>query len=590
MWLGNKIIFLQILLCFSLVGINCHRLNEYKFVVKEAHYTRLCSTKPILTVNGQFPGPIIRAYRGETVYVNVHNKGKFNITLHWSFDVIWININKDKMHGVKQPRNPWSDGPAYITQCPIKPGGKFKQKLIFSIEEGTLWWHAHSDWARATVHGPIFIYPKKGTSYPFPKPDAEVPIVLGEWWKSEVNDVYDEFLRTGGTPNNSDAITINGQPGDLYPCSKLETFKLNVDHGKTYLLRIVNAAMNLILFFSVSKHNLTVVGADSSYTRPLARAYICISPGQTVDALLHANQDPNDYYMAAGAYSGAVGVPFDNSTTTARVHYNENHAPTKSPSLPYLPSYNDTNSAFDYYGSIKSIPETCPYKVPTNITTHIVTTISLNTVPCPEGQTCAGPNGTRFATSMNNISFETPNIDILEAYYYHTKGVYKRGFPTFPPLLFDFTAEYVPLILEIPKRGTKVAVIKYGSIVEIVFQGTNLVGGIDHPMHLHGTSFYAVGFGFGNFDKHKDPMTYNLIDPPLLNTVLVPRNGWATIRYRASNPVMIACILNSISGVWFVHCHLERHLSWGMETVFIVTNGEGSDEKLLPPPPDMPPC
>lgn len=80
---------------------------------------------------------------------------------------------------MKQPRNPWSDGPEYITQCPIQPGASFTQRIIFSTEEGTLWWHAYSDWSRATVHGAIFVYPKHGTSYPFPKPDAEVPIILG---------------------------------------------------------------------------------------------------------------------------------------------------------------------------------------------------------------------------------------------------------------------------------------------------------------------------------------------------------------------------------------------------------------------------
>ncbi|KAJ1403792.1 Multicopper oxidase, type 1 [Sesbania bispinosa] len=565
MWLGKKFIFLQTLWCFSWIGISSQRLNEYNFVVKEANYTRLCSTKPILTVNGKFPGPIIRGRKGETIYVNVHNKGKFNITLHW--------------HGVKQPRNPWSDGPEYITQCSIKPGGKFRQKVIFSIEEGTIWWHAHSDWERATVHGPIFVYPEKGTHYPFPKPDAEVPIVLGEWWKSEIRDVYDEFLRSGGAPNESDALTINGQPGDLYPCSKSETFKLNVDHGKTYLLRIVNAAMNIVLFFSVSKHNLTVVASDASYTKPFTTNYICITPGQSVDALLYANQEPNDYYMAARAYSSTPEIPFDNTTSTARLHYSETYAPTSSPSFPSLPYYNDTNAVFDYFDSIKSLNETYPYKVPTNITTHIVTTLSINAFPCSENQTCEGPNGTRLASSMNNISFETPSIDILEAYYYHIKGVYGRGFPSFPPLIFNFTAEYLPLELEIPKRGTEVKVIKYGSTVEIVFQGTSLVSGIEHPIHVHGTSFYAVGHGFGNFDKHKDPKKYNLKDPPYVNTVLVPKNGWATIRYRATNP-----------GVWFVHCHLDRHLSWGMETVLIVTNGKGSDEKILPPPPDMPPC
>ena len=91
---------------------------------------------------------------------------------------------KNDRHGVKQPRNPWSDGPVYITQCPIKPGANFTYKIIVSTEEGTLWWHAHSDWSRTTVHGPIIILPKIGTTYPFPKPHAEVPIVLATIFQS----------------------------------------------------------------------------------------------------------------------------------------------------------------------------------------------------------------------------------------------------------------------------------------------------------------------------------------------------------------------------------------------------------------------
>jgi laccase len=43
-------------------------------------------------------------------------------------------------------------------------------------------------------------------------------------------------------------------------------------------------------------------------------------------------------------------------------------------------------------------------------------------------------------------------------------------------------------------------------------------------------------------------------------------------------------------GVWFMHCHLERHMVWGMETVFIVKNGKGRGEKVVPPPPNMPRC
>lgn len=43
-------------------------------------------------------------------------------------------------------------------------------------------------------------------------------------------------------------------------------------------------------------------------------------------------------------------------------------------------------------------------------------------------------------------------------------------------------------------------------------------------------------------------------------------------------------------GVWFMHCHLDRHMSWGMTMAFIVKNGKSPNARILPPPPDMPPC
>ena len=43
-------------------------------------------------------------------------------------------------------------------------------------------------------------------------------------------------------------------------------------------------------------------------------------------------------------------------------------------------------------------------------------------------------------------------------------------------------------------------------------------------------------------------------------------------------------------GVWFMHCHLEVHASWGLETAFLVPNGVGSNDSLQPPPLDFPTC
>lgn len=164
---------------------------------------------------------------------------------------------------MKQPRNPWSDGPEYITQCPIEPGTNFTYEVIFSKEEGTLWWHAHSDWTRSSVHGAIVVYPGDGTSYPYPTPDDEEVIVLGKstlsyekvlnililnlsctlnlklriffvlvhnfgylsgsWYIADVNQEVAEDLVTGADTPRSNSYVINGQPGDFANCSRSES-------------------------------------------------------------------------------------------------------------------------------------------------------------------------------------------------------------------------------------------------------------------------------------------------------------------------------------------------------------------------------
>lgn len=91
----------------------------------------------------------------------------------------------------------------------------------------------------------------------------------------------------------------------------------------------------------------------------------------------------------------------------------------------------------------------------------------------------------------------------------------------------------------ITKPATKVKVLNYNETLEIVFQGTNLLTSAeDHPVHLHGFTFFVVGMGFGNFDPVADPKGYNLVDPPEQNTVRVPKNGWVAIRLRVDNPGM----------------------------------------------------
>lgn len=45
--------------------------------------SRLCSSKPIVTVNGMFPGPTLYAREDDTVLVKVVNSVKYNVSIHW---------------------------------------------------------------------------------------------------------------------------------------------------------------------------------------------------------------------------------------------------------------------------------------------------------------------------------------------------------------------------------------------------------------------------------------------------------------------------------------------------------------------------
>lgn len=542
--------------------------SQYVFNIQETSYTRLCLTKKILTVNGQFPGPTLYARKGDTVTVRVNNLASTNITLHW--------------HGLRQPRNPWSDGPEYIAQCPIQPGKSFTYTLLFSDEEGTIWWHAHSNYDRATVHGALIVLPSNGSSYPYPTPYKEIPIIISEWWNADPDQVIAKALATGAAPSVSDAYTINGQPGDFYNCSRPGTFTIPVVYGKTYLFRVINAAMSTEHFFAIAGHRLTVVGTDGSYTKPYSTDYLMITPGQTMDLLVTANSAAGGrFYMAARPYMSVVGAAdYDTSTTTAILQYAGSRPSGNTPAFPSLPKLNDTAAAAAFINGLRSLAsKEHPVDVPQTVDQSLFITVSVNLLTCEPGKTCGGPNGDKLAASLNNLSFVLPPVDVLDAYYKNISGVFGTGFPAQPPQFFNFTGENLPGFLLFPQRATEVRVVEYNSNVEIVFQGTSILSSENHPMHLHGYSFYVVGRGIGNFDKEKDPLNYNLVDPPLENTVGVPKAGWAAIRFRAQNP-----------GVWFMHCHIEEHTSWGMDGVLIVTNGPGPNQQLLPPPPNMPPC
>lgn len=116
-------------------------------------------------------------------------------------------------------------------------------------------------------------------------------------------------------------------------------------------------------------------------------------------------------------------------------------------------------------------------------------------------------------------------------------GIYSPDFPDWPPSMFNFTEDDPPFNVTVPIQATKVKMLDFNEEVEITFQGTETLNASEnHPMHVHGYSFYVVGSGVGDFDNETDPQSYNLDDPVELTTIGVPKLGWVTIRFKAANP------------------------------------------------------
>ncbi|KAK4268649.1 hypothetical protein QN277_025269 [Acacia crassicarpa] len=551
--------FLLLFLCILPALVEC-RVRHYKLNVVKKNYTRLCSSKSIVTINGKFPGPTLYAREDDTLLIRVNNHVNVNVTIHW--------------HGVRQLRTGWADGPAYITQCPIPPRQSYLYNFTLTGQRGTLWYHAHVNWLRSTVHGAIVILPKRGVPYPFPKPDDELVVVLGEWWKSDTEAVINEAMKSGLAPNVSDAHTINGLPGTLPNCSSQEVYNLAVEKGKTYLLRLVNAGLNEELFFKIAGHTLTVVEVDATYVKPFKIDTVIIAPGQTTNVLLNADQKSGKYLVAVSPFMDAP-VAVDNLTATATVHYTGINAANTPTILTNPPPKNATKVSDKFTDSLRSLnSQKYPANVPLKIDHSLFFTIGLGVNPCPS---CKAANGSRVVGSVNNVTFVMPTTALLQAHYFNISGVFTTDFPANSPHVFNYTGPG-PANLQ-TTNGTRLYRLPFNSTVQLVLQDTGIIAPESHPIHLHGFNFFVVGRGVGNYDPKNDPKKFNLVDPVERNTIGLPSGGWTAIRFRADNP-----------GVWFMHCHFEVHTSWGLKMAFLVDNGKGPNQSVIPPPKDLPKC
>lgn len=520
------------------------KIRHYRWTVKYEYKSPDCYEKLVIAVNGQFPGPTIKAQVGDTIYVDVTNQLETEgVSIHW--------------HGIRQYGTPWSDGAADITQCPIMPGETFVYK--FTVDRpGTYFYHAHYGMQRSSgLHGSIQVAVAEGVREPFSY-HGDLSLLLNDWWHKShteqstglslpnnsfvwVKDPQSLLIEGRGSYNCSLVKSTNNSAGTGSICNSTDPdcsipHTLSVVPGQTYRLRIANVASLTSLNFLIQGHNLTVVEADSNYVEPFVVEDLNVYPGETYSVLITANQNPSrNYWIAVNVRgSGASKTP----TGRAILRYIPNPPSMLPPFTPPKgPLWNDTaytlNQAKQYRGRGHVMPPPLtPHKRIVLLSTH-------NRI-----------NG-YIRWAINNISSVRPQTPYLIAVKYGLNKAFDR-FPA--PENYSITESNSNA-----RYGNPVYRLEFNSTVDVILQNGKKLDGTSeiHPWHFHGHDFWVLAQGNGTFDPLKDTEKFNLRNPPKKNTVPLFPLGWTAIRFIADNP-----------GVWTLHCHIEAHFFLGMGVVF----------------------
>ena len=216
--------------------------------------------------NGQVPGPTLRFKQGDRVRINVTNHLPETTTVHW--------------HGMILPNV--MDGPAQVTQDPIKNGGVYRYEFT-ATQSGTYFYHSHDHVDRQQalgLYGAMLIEPL--VADPALTADHEYTIQLQEWLMRE-GITYPAMPMEGGMPNY---FTINGR---AYPST--DTIHMKV--GETLKVRFIGSNSGFIHPMHIHGGPFQVVARDGETLAPSARFMadtINVGPGQRYDVIWKARK------------------------------------------------------------------------------------------------------------------------------------------------------------------------------------------------------------------------------------------------------------------------------------------------------------
>jgi len=432
-------------------------------------------SRPVMLINGVYPGPTLRAKWGDTLVINVKNNLQHNGTgIHW--------------HGIRQLNSCQHDGVPGVSECPIAPG-KTRQYKFRATQFGTTWYHSH--WSIQYgdgVLGALIIDGPASSNY-----DEDLgALPITDWYYTPaftLNEVAQHSTRGPPVPNNIlvNGTHVNRNGGGSYA-------KINVVKGKKYRIRIINTSVDNYFSVSMDGHPFTVITSDFVPIKPWVTDQLTLAIGQRYDVIITANQTVDNYWFRVmpGTACGRNDITTSGVTIGAILHYKD---------------AGDGN------------PES-----KTNVTMRTTCVDETNLVPYVPNQVPSSIVSKAGKLDLNH--FQDPNTNLF------------RWLIDGSPMIVDFNDPTLETVLAGSQdfyNNSNVKEMQTSDWYLWWIQSSATIA-LPHPIHLHGHDFYIVGKGTGVWDGTTTGL--NLNNPTRRDTATLPAGGYLLMAFPADNPGM----------------------------------------------------
>jgi FtsP/CotA-like multicopper oxidase with cupredoxin domain len=529
------------------------KVRAYKWTITDIVGNPDGVFRPMLTINGLFPGPMIECNKGDTLVIDVDNQS--------------VNATSIHFHGLYQNGTNWMDGTSGITQCPIAPKRSFRYEFTVRGQSGSYYYHGHQAvQASDGLYGPLVIHSKDEKKLQKIPYETDRVVMLQDYYHDLSSGLLVSALEPGSEaspiPNGALINGLNQRDCSELPhrmCDNSTCTRpfFGLTANANHRLRFINVGAFAWFQVSVDEHEFAITEADGTDLIPSYDTRLMISPAQRYSMILNTNQSSADsFWLRAKMVTHCWKEPElpgpGADEVQAVIQYTkprQKKTPKSLMSLPNSKNWNqgmavqckDMNTTLYVLASFEPAPSVADFSY------YLRSNLEIGDWRLERGF---------FNTSTLRPNLQQPTL------HRSVEGLTSRN--------ETFTASSsINGVNSVAYDLKNDLVIQHNGIktVDLIIQ--NFDEG-NHPMHLHGHKFYVLGQGHGMFPGYESlglkPEGKGILDghEGVLDN-LIRRDvataegfGWLALRFIADNP-----------GVWAFHCHMAWHSEAGLAMQFL---------------------